>query len=489
MVRALSCFALIVIIPNCSGHKDSVKGDQILAYVGDRTITIQDFLRRAEYSIRPAYCRQSNYLHKKIVLNSLIAEKMTGLEMDTKKDDLLEGSNFKKFLKGRTEQAMRQVFYNDSFYDSVSLSDDDIRERYLLSGRTIQIDYLSLPDMEMVQKFKQLLDGGMPLDSIYSYLWQGDVPSRTINWFDREPKMIHDGLFREDLEKGEIIGPFKADDGTYLVIEVRGWSDQPVITQDQQDLRWNDVSDRLKETSATGQFKDYVENLMKDKKMDLEPETFNSYASIAGDHYLRDEEEKKIAIDQAIWDNAEQIDLRPFDNRAGLDLSATLFRYDGKNYSVGDFNDMLRSHPLVFRKRKMNKGEFRSQLKFAIADLLRDMELTRVCYDKGLDSDWRVESNVFLWEDAYASRRYMEINGLDDNATEQESLDLFGSIIDSLQEAYSNKIKINMDAFETLELTSTDMLVTQRGLPYPIVVPSFPILTSDNRLDYGSILK
>jgi hypothetical protein len=137
----------------------------------------------------------------------------------------------------------------------------------------------------------------------------------------------------------------------------------------------------------------------------------------------------------------------------------------------------------------MNKGEFRSQLKFAIADLLRDMELTRVCYDKGLDSDWRVESNVFLWEDAYASRRYMEINGLDDNATEQGSLDFFGPIIDSLQEAYSNEIKINMDAFETLELTSTDMLVTQRGLPYPIVVPSFPILTSDNRLDYGSILK
>ena len=61
--------------------------------------------------------------------------------------------------------------------------------------------------------------------------------------------------------------------------------------------------------------------------------------------------------------------------------------------------------------------------------------------------------------------------------------------IDSLQEAYSNDIEINMDAFEKIELTSTDMMVIQRGVPYPILVPSFPILTSDNKLDYGRNIK
>ena len=42
-----------------------------------------------------------------------------------------------------------------------------------------------------------------------------------------------------------------------------------------------------------------------------------------------------------------------------------------------------------------------------------------------------------------------------------------------------------MDAFEKIKLTSTDMMVIQRGVPYPILVPSFPIVTSDNKLDYG----
>lgn len=489
MIRALSCITFAIIVSSCSSSDEQINEKQTLAYVGNRTITIQDFIRRAEYSMRPAYCRQSNYVHKKIVLNSLIAEKMTALEMDKKSDDILESTNFRKFLMGRREQAMRQVFYNDSFYDSVSLSEDDIMERYALAGRTIQIEYLSLPDLDMVQKFKELLNDDMSLDSIYSYLWQGDVPSRTINWFDREPEMIHDGLFREDLEKGEVIGPFMIDDNSYLVIQVEGWVDQPVITKEEQGLRWNDVSVRLTEKIATAKYKSYVSDLMSDKKMELEPETFNSYATIAGDYYLKDEKDKKIALNQAIWDNVKQVDLQPFNDPGNLDPSAILFRYDGRSYSVGDLNEMLRSHPLVFRKRKMSKGEFRSQLKFSIADLLRDVELTQICYELGLDNDWRVQSNEFLWNDAYASKRYMEIHGLDDSLTDEELLGHFDPIIDSLQQAYSKQIKINMDAFEKIELSSTDMLVTQRGLPYPIVVPSFPIITSDNRLDYGSIIK
>ena len=49
-----------------------------------------------------------------------------------------------------------------------------------------------------------------------------------------------------------------------------------------------------------------------------------------------------------------------------------------------------------------------------------------------------------------------------------------------------DKIKINMDIFERIKLTKTDMMVNQRGVPYPILVPGFPILTTDDRLDYGS---
>tara|TARA_B110000438_G_scaffold38628_1_gene38399 strand:- start:18951 stop:20417 length:1467 start_codon:yes stop_codon:yes gene_type:complete len=487
MIRALSCIAFVLLVSSCATH-NQVNNDQVLAYVGDRIITIQDFLRRAEYSIRPTYCRQSNYIHKKIVLNSLIAEKITALEMGKINDNILDSPNFKKFLNGRKEQAMRQLFYNDFFYDSVSISKESIRENYLLGGRTIEIDYLSLPDLEMVKKFTGLLDRGISLDSIYSYLWQGETPSRTIQWFDREPSLIHKKLFKQDLKKDELIGPFKTEENTYLVMQVTGWLDQPAITEKEQELRWDDVKTRLTETDASTKYISYVEGLMTDKKIELVPEIFNEYASSAVNYYLKDEKEKKVALNQAIWDDVEQIDLEQLNKESDLDRSEIIFNYNDKNYSIGDFNNMLRSHPLVFRKRKMNKSEFRLQLKFAIADLLRDIEINQICYDKDLDKDWRVISNVSLWNDAYASKRYIDFHRSFKNSTEGELIDHFGPVIDSLQQAYSSQIKINMDVFETLELTSTDMVVTQRGIPYPIVVPSFPILTSDNRLDYGSVI-
>ena len=128
-MRALSCAILSFILINCSKYDEVIEKDKVLAYVDNRVITVQDFLRRSEYSIRPDYCRQSNYLHKKIVLNSLIAEKLTSLEM-SENDKLFESSSFNKFLKGRKEQAMRQVFYSDSFYDSISIADSEIKKHF-----------------------------------------------------------------------------------------------------------------------------------------------------------------------------------------------------------------------------------------------------------------------------------------------------------------------------------------------------------------------
>lgn len=488
MMRALSCAILSFILINCSKYDEVIEKGKVLAYVDNRVITVQDFLRRSEYSIRPDYCRQSNYLHKKIVLNSLIAEKLTSLEM-SENDKLFESSSFNKFLKGRKEQAMRQVFYSDSFYDSISISDSEINKHFRYSGRTIDINYLSLPTIEMVRSFEDLIDTGLTLDSIFVYLWQQEVPSRKVNWFDREPDIIHEKLFNEDLEKGKIIGPFKIDDGSYLVIEVNGWIDQPAIKTEDKELRWNDTKERIVERMASNKYKSYVKKIMSGKKLILQEDAFNAYAVIAGDYYLKDEKQKKIALNQAIWDNVEKNAFHSNDKYPELNLSKKIFNFDDRDYSINDLNEMIKSHPLVFRKRKMNKGEFRSQLKLAIADLLRDEVITKLCYDKGFENDWRVELNVDLWKDAYASRRFREIHGFNGSETNNEILDYLNPIVDSLQEKYSEKIKINMDIFENIQITSTDMFVTQRGLPYPIIVPSFPILTSDNRLDYGSKLE
>ena len=175
------------------------------------------------------------------------------------------------------------------------------------------------------------------------------------------------------------------------------------------------------------------------------------------------DDEKKDALNQAIWNQIEQPDVKNFKVNPELDLTATLFTYNGETWTIQAFNDLLKSRPLVFRKRKMNKGEFRFQLRLAVADVLMDFEITQECYEAGIDRNWAIASNVDLWHDAYASKRYIDVKKPDRDGVESEKelLDFFNPVIDSLQGVYSDKIVINMDAFENIELTATDMVVTQ----------------------------
>ena len=57
--------------------------------------------------------------------------------------------------------------------------------------------------------------------------------------------------------------------------------------------------------------------------------------------------------------------------------------------------------------------------------------------------------------------------------------------IDSLQNNYSDIIKIDTDKFEKIKLSKIDMSVMYSNQAYTKPEPSFPILTSDHKLDYG----
>ena len=213
----------------------------------------------------------------------------------------------------------------------------------------------------------------------------------------------------------------------------------------------------------------------------------------AAEFFFKVDSSKQNALNKAIWNEPDILDQPTFvtDRNDELDPNSILLEYNGKNWTINDFNKELRSHPFVFRKRKMKRSEFPAQLRLAIADIFRDIEITRECYRAGYNRHWSVNTYVDMWRQASSSQRYgahirskyKEINN------QQQWLEFMNPVIDSLQEVYAGQVQINMDAFESIELTATDMIVTQRGVPYPNMVPSFPIITTDNRLDYGSIIE
>ena len=101
---------IMIALLGCESKFSSDNQLEILAKIGDRLITHQDYLNRAEYTLRPDYCRGNQYIHKKIILNNLIAEKLLAIESEAVNKQI-KPENLNAFLKGRKEQAMRQLLY------------------------------------------------------------------------------------------------------------------------------------------------------------------------------------------------------------------------------------------------------------------------------------------------------------------------------------------------------------------------------------------
>jgi len=493
MLRMYRLLNLIIIFGlfSCSGRVPENNLD-ILAKVGDRIITKQDFIRRAEYSIRPLYCRQANYIHKKIILNSLIAEKLLALEAEKAKVDLLDNPLFQSFVLGRSEQAMRQLHYYDEFYKQVELDSAAVLNAYKLAGRTVDITFINLPDLNSANTIKNLVMEGISLDSAYTMIWgQHTPPKRQLNWFDKESVDLHKAIFNPDVTKGSIIGPLVPDNKTFLLLQVNGWTDRPAITESEKSLRITDVRKRLRENDAEQRYKEWVQNIMTGKQLELNPNVFPAYAEKVTDIYLQSDSVKQAQYGKFLWDDPELDFIRDSLTSAPLESfveTDIFFHVDNVSWTIQEFHQEIRKHPLVFRKKKMNRGEFQEQLKFAIADLVRNIEITKDCYENKYEQSSTVKLNRELWYDSSIARYYRSIlfkeMGVLYDDPENVAIRM-NPIVDSLQTTYSDQIEIDTDLFESIELTSIDMTVIQHGVPFPKVVPPFPVFTNDNKLDYG----
>jgi hypothetical protein len=169
----------------------------VLAKIGDKTIFVDEFIRRAEYTIRPPYCKGDGGLEKKIVLNSLLAEKMLALEAG-KDNKLAKSEVFQRMLQGRKEQLMREVLYYAEGTAKVKLDTGAMKKEFKAAGRTYSIEYFNVPNDSIAETVKQVLDtSASSFTGIYRALSGLDSlpPRRDVNWDSREDQTVRHVLF------------------------------------------------------------------------------------------------------------------------------------------------------------------------------------------------------------------------------------------------------------------------------------------------------
>ena len=452
----------------------------ILAKIGEKIITVNDFKKRSEYMPRPAYCKGESYIHKKIALNSLIAEKLLSLEFD--KSNYIFTDTQKAFILGQKEQTMRHLMLKKFGYDSVKVDSSRINYLAKLSKRKYNINF-SIVNKNHIDAIENSLSD-ISINSLKSSIDDKIIiNNKLVTKDDDMLEEIREVLYFKESKPNKMYGPFKINDEHVLYFEINEWLTRPNITEEQKKESFDLTQKEYIKKSALKFFSNNVKKIMKGKSIKYNPKIFKQFSEKLSKIYLIEKSKKENVIQNKIWDLKEIEKPVSFESIKNLE-DKIILAHDNKNYTVRQLLDLIKTHPLVFRNKKATSESFSKELKYAVADLLRDYHITKKAYELNMQNNFEAISTELKWGD-YIKSTIIKNNISNYNKNLKTPTNRLTNKIDSLQNKYSDIIKIDTDKFEKIKLSKIDMSVMYSNQAYTKPEPSFPILTSDHKLDYG----
>ena len=445
--------------------------NNILVKIGEKEILVSDFLKRAEYSPRPLYCRGNTELDKRIILNSLIGEKLFSMENDL--TELPQKVN--NYLDGRKKQKMREVFFNEISENS-KMKIEDFSHWFDLSQVEYDIFYLSVFNDQAIENIINELNNGKNIREIFYQYSDGDIPTRkAVNIFNIDNRSIREKLFAKKFSSGDIIGPLLTDDNITMFIEIDKVGEKINLNPNSILQNYDEVESIINSHIAEKSYQLYTQDIMTNMSFTLNPDIYFDFVEFINTWYDEIDKTRKD-------DNHKPI-------KREIDLHAILLTLDGKEYSVSDIMDWIDLHPLVFRDGYYEKMDFSNQVKFALADLIRDMKVDLRAENIGLNNHRSVILEYEMWYDNYCALELRdEILGQDLQLNSLNVRDELNEYFLLLAQKYSDIIMINVDLLSSITISNIDMITYNKVGPYKFVVPPFPIITDHHQFDYGNAI-
>ena len=468
--------------------------EDALIRVGDKYITIKEFQYRGEFTPHPNFPRHDRNLEK-VLLNSIIMEKIFVLEHG-EDSDLAKAENFTNYIKGVKEQKMREQLFYEKAFNAVQLDSADIRKRMILSQREYDLEFYSIKNDSIARVLRDRVRANPDKAiEIFDSAWDMEKrPTWSVKWKDPDHVKIHEALYSGPLAQDSVVGPIALDHGAWIIMKVVNWKDVLLMGGFDQELRHYEVVEKTTMNKATLAWEDYMRNVMKGKEIKFDTDVFFKLAELTFNLETANDQSEKTTIMQRFWQEEDStLTIADLPTEEAF-LQQPFFTIDGVTWTVGDFRQAVASHPLVYRRSTEISGEFLIQFKIAVADLVRDHYLTKAAYEGGLDSDTKVERTVEMWEDAMIatyerdqtlSRLGKAFPDTTDINRKRNLEKAFDAYIDDLFTKYNDDIEINRDEFDKIELSETQLFVMQERVPYPVAVPSWPVFSSKNSIDYN----
>ncbi len=489
----LVLFAALLI--TCSKKQEP---EDVLFKVGDKYVTVKEFRIRGEFTPHPNFSRHDRNLEK-ILLNNLIMEKIIAKERG-KSSKLADSERFQDYIKGITEQSMREELFYKVAFNTVQIDSAELKKRFVLSQREYDLEFYTIYNDSIAQNLdKRLKENPGKSVEIFNEIWDGgERPQWQVKWKDPDHINIHEALYSGPLAQDSVIGPIPLEANQWIILKVVNWRDHLLFGGEEQLQRWNEVVEKTTMNKASQKWYKYIRGVMRGKQIEFDKDTFLKLARLTRQLESADDEQAQSDVMHRFWqeeDSTLTIDDLPTEEAF---LQRPFFTIDGVTWTVGDFRKAVASHPLVYRPNTSGQLDFYTQFKMAIADLVRDHYLNKEAYKMGLDKDSKVLHTKEMWRDALiaAYERDQIVKELasafpdtSDPYRQSKLQKAVTTYMADLQQKYIDEIQVDLQKFNSLELPKIQLFVQKVAAPFPIAAPGWPVFSTDNTIEYQPLEK
>ncbi|HTR81130.1 MAG TPA: peptidylprolyl isomerase, partial [Bacteroidota bacterium] len=266
--------ALFAVSGACSSSRSDVP-QQIVATVGDSTITFQEFLDRYEdYLIFTGL--QDNMQARFAILNNMINEILLRHYDDNSK--IYADPEYQKEITSAWNRTVLAFLKDQEVYAKITVTDQELREAYRRSKIKLAVRHLYAATEKDAENLYSLAAMGVSFDELAKQCFT-DTALRNnggylgyINWGETDPNFENAAYA---LKVGEISKPVKTTEG-YSIIRVDDRIEDPFMT-DYEFLNMKHKLERaLKIEKKQPYEKAYLEKVFKRKKVEFNEKALNA---------------------------------------------------------------------------------------------------------------------------------------------------------------------------------------------------------------------
>ncbi len=385
----------------------------VLARVGSKEITVQDFRINYEFG----YTHLRNTLPgedpKKQILNLMIIEAL--LSNEGYRMGLQNSEEIKERSAQLTSELLVEKVFTEKVLKNVSVTDDEIQEAIIRSSVNFKLRFYPANSFEgavYIRRLAQEVGFGQALEMVANSNEMGlisasDFVTPEMTWLDMDPDFL-DAI--STLKPGELSLPIQVEDHWFIVevLEVRQnpLSDNDILN------KWDRTKRILERNKATAGASTFVSSMMQPLDVRVDATSFRILASILWDWFKY--EEPKLSLRYS----HDSIRNQPFGRLLDNHWNDVLVFKSNGNWTIGDF---IYAYPKSRYPIRLDDVQiFTENLKLNIGLTLRDAEMLKIAQKERLNASDYVKDSHKKWMDKWVFRAYRDILTDSLNITEDE---------------------------------------------------------------------